>query len=453
MPRVGFAWQIFPRLVLRGGYGMTDDMEGTGVGTRLTQNGPFTSLFSYSPAAPTNTANGQPFMPVDNGFVIPSNANLGPSTPYSGYYAVSPNWKASVVQQYNLTLEYQLNSSTSARVGYVGENGQHLAGLVQANQWSTPLTANIADNNDCSGVTAPAAPWCTLVGNSGNVLVTQSGAISNYNALQAQLRHQTTANLEYTINYAWARAMTDDVGGFFGVGGVYENGAFYQNNHNPLGNYGPSATDVRQSLNANGVYKLPFGHGRKFNFSHMHGASDRVLDEAIGGWQLSGTAILYSGFPLTIQSPENYNVHALGDAFALRYRPLKIVHRTVQDWFGTDPSAIPCTTLNSDGSTFDNGVCAYGVESQLGFGNAQNGSERAPGFRQVDVAAFKIFKITESQSLELRGDAYNVGNIASYAPPNTNMLGYYSGTANTYGQITGTNSPPRQIQVSMHYRF
>ena len=87
------------------------------------------------------------------------------------------------------------------------------------------------------------------------------------------------------------------------------------------------------------------------------------------------------------------------------------------------------------------------IESENGFGNAQNGSERAPGFRQVDLSVFKTFRITEEQSLQLRFEGFNALNLASYGPPNTSL------TSPQFGLITGTNSSQRVMQVSLHYKF
>jgi len=117
-----------------------------------------------------------------------------------------------------------------------------------------------------------------------------------------------------------------------------------------------------------------------------------------------------------------------------------------------DPSAIPCLTVDSAGNTIDNGTCAYGTESYTGFGNAQNGSERAPGYRQVDLSAFKVLHITESHTLELRGDAFNAFNIASYGAPNASLAAYRPTTPG-FGLITSTSSSQRVMQVSLHYKF
>jgi hypothetical protein len=170
------------------------------------------------------------------------------------------------------------------------------------------------------------------------------------------------------------------------------------------------------------------------------------MDEVVGGWKVSGSVVMYSGFPLTMDSGEYYYVNQFA-AHANHYRPLQIRNRSIRNWFGTDPSATPCTSYDANGNPIDNGTCAYGTESFNTFGNASDGSERAPGYRQVDLSAFKTFKVTERQTLELRGEAFNALNIASYAPPNNSLV------SPTFGLITSTNSSQRIMQVSMHYRF
>jgi len=439
MPRVGFAWQVEPRIVVRGGYGMTDDLEGTGLNWRMTMNAPFQGSFVAAPTPPTPTSPGLTPLTVENGFALaPGNV----STSYYNFAAYSPNLKPAVIQQFNLAVEYLIDSKTSAKVGYVGELGQHLITPTEADQFTTPASG-ILNDYECDGVRAPAAPACNLVGNWGNLQVTESEGFSNYNALQATIRHQNSKGLEYTFNYTWARAMTNNAG-FYGVAGVSEASSFFQDVHNERGDYGPAGQDARQAFNGYFTYELPFGRGEKYGAK-----MNRVVDEAVGGWKVSGSVVMYSGFPLTMGSGENYYVNSWG-AHANQYRKMKITNRSISHWFGDDPSAIPCLTTDANGTTIDNGTCAYGGESYTGFGNAQNGSERAPGFRQVDLSAFKAFKIRNSQTLQLRGEAFNALNMASYAAPNGYLYSYNSGT---FGRITGTNSSQRIMQVSLHYRF
>jgi outer membrane receptor protein involved in Fe transport len=440
MPRVGFSYQVEPRIVLRGGYGITDDLEGTGENFRMVQNPPFQNNFSASPTPPQTTSSGQPPLLLETGF----NQPLGSAkVSYSTYNAWDPNLKPALIQQFNLAVQYLIDSKTSVQAGYVGETGQHLVTPIYANQWTTKTTGTLA-NADCSNTIAPAAPACNLVGNQGQLQLTRAEGFSNYNSMQATVRHQNSNGLEYTFNYTWARAMTDNAG-FYGVSSVSDSSSFYQDFRNPRGDYGPAGQDVRQAFNGHFNYQLPFGRGEKFGAK-----MNRVLDDAVGGWKVSGGVVMYSGFPLNMVTPTEYIIHN-GHSHAMQYRPMKIVNRSVHNWFGTDPSAVPCTSLDPvTGNAVDNGTCAYGYEGENSFGNAPNGSERAPGFRQVDLAASKAFHLTGAQTLLLRGEAFNALNLASYAAP-VNTLSSSLGT--TFGRITATNSSQRIMQVTLHYQF
>lgn len=137
MPRVGFALQLNPRMVVRGGYSITDDMEGTGNGLRMTQNSPFLPSFTNNATNPSPTSGGNPLQ-VGNGFTstVPTPGN---GTQYDVW---DPNFRPAAVQQFNFTTQFLLSSRTSAQLGYVGEVGQHLAVPVLANQYIAPVPAS-----------------------------------------------------------------------------------------------------------------------------------------------------------------------------------------------------------------------------------------------------------------------------------------------------------------------
>jgi hypothetical protein len=412
-------------MVLRGGYGVTDFMEGSGVNLRPTLNPPNFPQFVNAPATPSKTTAGNP-LSVKNGF---SNGSQAAITQYNAW---AKNLRPTAVQQFNLTLQFLLNNSTTAQFGYVGEIGQRLIVPASPNQWTT---ANVGTS----------APFYNLVGSSGYVVLTVAEGVENYNALQATLHHHQSGGLEYTLNYTWARAMTNNPG-FFGISGVNTASAYWQNYYNPASDYGPSGFDQRQSLNGTAVWQLPFGKGRKFGNTW-----NRALDEPLGGWQLSGDTLLHTGFPTNMTGSNNGGFHAR-TARANQYRPLMVKNRSVQHWFGTDPSANPCTGA-------DNGTCAYGSDSLGQFGTAHvNNGPRAPGYRIIDLSLFKSFQTIESQTLTFRCDAFNVGNIASYAAPAYVSAANGVSAANfpqnsVEGEITSTLSPARQLQVSLIYRF
>jgi hypothetical protein len=451
MPRFGFALQINRRAVLRGGYGVTDEMEGTGTGLRMTQNPPFQTAFNQTAQAPTATSGGAPFN-VGTGFAsVAAGGNQNASIQQGSQFDVwDPNFRPAVIQQFNLTTQFMIDNQTSVSVGYVGELGQHLAVPMGVNQYTNLVPATcptVGPNGGCAHV---VDPYDSVVGPYGFIIETQSNGIENYNGMQAILQRQEANGLEYQLNYTWAKSMTDNAG-YFGVDGSDQPDPLPQDAYNLMGDYGPSGTDVRHNLTGTMVYQLPFGHQKKFGANW-----NRLTDEALGGWELSGDAMLFSGLPVTMItfSPTGLTNSAQenddGVERANQYTHMKIVNRSTAHWFGTDPSAVPCknsgTQTNALGAN-----CAYGLPGGPTladqFGNARVGTERAPGFRQVDLSLFKAFQTYKGQNVKLRVDAFNVFNLASYGPPRNNI------SSSSFGAIMNTLSPPRQIQFSVVYQF
>lgn len=431
MPRLSFAWQLNSQQVLRGGYAITDDFEGMGAAQRLTENPPFIPAYSDTPTAPSANSPGTPIS-VKQGF---NGGSISSAT--SKFNAWDKNIKPELIQQYNLTLQTAMGPFFTWQVGYVGNVAQHLVIPEQINQWSCPT---------CSAT----APWASLVGPGGVVYLTTAEGYSNYNALQVQLRQRAWHGLEDTFNYTWSKNMTNNPG-YFGIGGVDGPSVYPQDINNPHSNYGVSGFDTRNAANFVGTYAIPFGQGRDYGRN-----VNRFVDWAIGGWKVSADAVLYSGFPVTIGSATGYAVNG-GGVRANEYHTLHIVNRSLAHWFGTGPdiptsTTSPClaTTPPASGSPQNApGVeCAYGTELNNGFGTAHVGTERAPGYRVVDVSAFKQFRTYKEQYLQFRADAFNVGNIASYSAPGSTIT-----SPATFGQITSTLSPARQLQMSLKYEF
>ncbi len=460
MPRFGFAYKATPKFVVRGGYGSTDDLESTGSSLRMTQNPQFQPTVLKSSPGPSGTSQG-PVYPLATAFLGSTSGSGGQ------YYAWDPAMRPAVIQQFNLSLQYQIDSHTAIQAGYVGQTGQHLAVPIWINQFTTDDT--------CSGLSGSAQdacyqsidPFYALVGAPGSSSnpgtgidkYTASRALSKYHSLQVSLQRHMSQGLEFLVNYTYGKSMTNNVG-YFGVTGSGDSDSYWQNPNNPRGDYGPSSFDARQNVSATAVYQLPFGRGKQFGANWPI-----VLDEVLGGWQLSMNAELNSGYPLTIhQSGNQCNNNCAQNAngsqdyfgFANRYGYQKIVGRGRQPngsfaWFGTDPSAQPCNTRGT-GPTKTNGVpnpnCAYGRPSQ-DFGTTRVGTERGPGFQNYDLSLSKAFTTFKGEAIKARIDAFNAFNIASYANPNT----YVGGSLGSYGYIQGTSSGPRKIQISAIYTF
>ncbi len=432
-PRLGFSYQPRPRLVVRGGYGITNYLEGTGANLRLNFNPPFHPVYSYQAVAASATSPGTPLNVQD---AIPANVT---GSLISNTYRAWTNIKPALVQEFTLSTEYELDNKTSVVIGYVGQTGQHLIDPLAGNQLTAP---------------GAAAPFANLVGQTGSVVVTESEAVSNYNAAQLQMRRRQSKGLEFQINYTFAKAMTNNPG-FYGSPNVSGASPYWQNAYDGQADYGPSGTDTRHSLSANAVYQLPFGHGQMFG-----GNSNWLVNEALGGWKITGTAIAYSGLPVTINGPDTTTVNNRASR-ANHYQNLKIANRTLNNWFGTGPTVyqpvqVTSTVNGAPVTTTVNGCttsqaqalgCAYGPTVGEQFGSAAVGSERAPGFEQLDFSAGKQFHIYDTQALEFRSDFFNAFNIASYSNPDNGI------TDSNFGQITNVRGIPRTIQFSLHYNF
>lgn len=422
-PRIGFAYQADPRWVVRGGYGVTNYLEGTGTALRLTQNYPYNYSYDDKASTPSATSNGNPIQ-VESGF-----GATVPATATTTYYAWDKNLKPSLTQEFNLTMEYELSNDSSISAGYVGQVGRHLIDAVYSNQWKAigdPTTAPYQNLVGADG---------TKLGPNGAVKTTSSQSVMNYNGLQVVFRHRASRGLEYTLNYTYAKAMTN-YPGFYGTLGVAGAGNYWQNPYDPMADYGPSFTDIRHTLTGTGVYELPFGRGKAFGANW-----NPLLNEAVGGWKLGATGTFFTGLPVNATSWSFVNSNNVpwvqrGN----QYRKMKIENRSEIYWFGTDPSATPCPGV-------DNGQCAYGNELSNMYGTAHTDTERAPGYRQADFSLFKAFTITEGQKVEFRSDFFNALNITSLGNP-SNWV-----TWGVFGQISGTRSPQRQVQFALKYVF
>ena len=422
-PRVGFAYQPSSRYVIRGGYGITSYLEGTGANLRLTQNPPFHNDFEQQGLVPSGTTAAN----YSSGRFFTTTAGF-PTTvpPTTTFYAWKKNLKPAVTQEFSLTYEYQLTQTTALSAGYVGILGHHLVDPVFANQLTSPTAA---------------APYANVVGQTGVVKVTASDSASNYNALQTTIRQRLRAGLELTANYTYSKSLTDDIG-YYGVSNVGSGQYYQQDAYDLAAEWGPAGYDVRHSLNVTGTYALPFGRGKRFGANW-----NRPLDTAVGGWKLSASDVTYSGFPVTPSSPANYSSLVYGFTGAARpnqNRPLRVADRSPQHYYGSSVQSGPEATCAAN---TDNGTCVYSQQPDNAFGNVRPGSLRAPGYEQIDMSVEKAFPIWREQHLNFRGDFFNLLNIADYGQPDSGV------TDANFGQITSTNSTERHIQLSLKYSF
>jgi hypothetical protein len=434
MPHLGFAYQAADRFVLRGGYGAVSFFEGNSFNQRLTAIAPFLQAAGFSVSTPTTTSVPTPNT-AEQGFTG-SDTAVQYSSSNNGYTAYPQNMQPAYVQEWNLTAEYALTHTASLQVGYVGEQGQHIEDYGNVNQLTVNNDQTSAPFYNSHYIGVNGVDSALGVGGNGGLLITESRAMMNYNALQAILRQRLSHGLEYTVNYTWGKAMTNSLGNYaLNVNGF--SGAF-QNYYNSHADYGAAGYDVRHNVSATAVYAVPVGRGREFLSN-----SSRMMDEIIGGWKLSTALVNYSGFPENITGGSS-NSNSYGVNRVNQYRRLKIAGRNNQNWFGTDPSAVPCTNAG-----IDNGVCAFGIPAPNTFGTESNGAVRGPGYFNADLSAFKDFHTFREQNIGFRFDAFNAFNIVSYGNPDTGI------TDSNFGNVSlqTPRSTERHLQFSAHYNF
>jgi len=449
-PRLGFSYQATPRAVVRGGFGITTFTDYNVLGH--TGNAPFHLTVSQTAVTPTTSSAGTPF-DVTQGF-----PNNGSST-YTAWGDLRPQW----VPQWNLTTEYQVSNTASVVIGYVGEIGQHLSDIRNINQYKL------------AGVPS-SAPFYSVVGNS-TVKLLETEAYMNFNALEAQYRQRPLRGLEFTVNYTYSKNLSDS-GGPIAVNDTNTSSGYPQDNNCLRCEYGPTGSDTRHMFNWTARYELPFGRGR-----HYLGNANFLVDELLGGWNISANSVLLSGFPNTIIAAGSANVGTAGALHANHYRHMVIKNRkwgfntyqagatnqpAIAGGWGDDPSATHsgyttpnaaqiaagAQTPNCATAGFDDGVCAYGqpaaaVTGQAPiFGNSASGTERAPGYVNYDASVGKLFRIYNEHALEFKCSAYNVGNISSYNNPGRGIAG-----SSTWGLVQSTRSQQRQLELQLSYKF
>jgi hypothetical protein len=402
-PRLGFAMRATDRWVLRGAYGITQYMEGTGANLRLPLNPPFffESAVNYDATTGAGT--------LATGF-----AELRPLNQPSGQVrAWDPNLRPQFTQQWNAFAEYLVTASMSANVGYVGHNATHLVTPVEGNQ---PLPG-VGDPSTWAPLQTrrplyATAPLIT------NISTTAARGRSDYNALQASFRQRSVRGFEYLASYTLSRTRTNNLG-YYGSGGVNAEGAYWMNTYEPELNYGPAFFDSRHNFVFSANYELPFGRDRK---------GSGVAEAILGGWRVSGILQARSGFPVTVTDGSNPSLQGQRG----NERP-----NCVGDPVPSDQNINHWLDIN-----------AFSRAPRGTWGNCGIGVARAPGYKNLDAALSKRFSTGGERYFEFRAEAFNLTNTVSFGPPARDI-----NAPNTFGTITTTASTARTVELVLKFFF
>ena len=435
-PRLGLAYQIKPKTVIRMGYGRSFDVGVFGVtfGHTVTQNLPVLAMQSVDPANSWerifNLAQGPSTLDPDT--ILEHNCN--PITDPSGTQeqclgatgrplypdgvtprVLPPKNKMPSVDAWNFTLQHQLTPTLVVEAAYVGNKGTHVY-IGDGEQYNINMPRI---NGYGTLSTVERQPFYNLYGWTQGVMWYGKDGNSSYNSLQTKIEKRFTSGYQLLAHYTWARARNQ--------------GGDYWPMDGSLG-FGPPDWQRSHVFTVAHIWELPFGKGRRF-------LSDvpRALDYVIGGWAINGTTMWASGMPFGV----GY-LDCGADVDTGPCRP-DMVGKVLEPhtrsmWYMVAPIA-----LSHPGD-----ISGPWRRPQPGtFGNAGRNPLRGPGLFNGDMSFMKKFRITEKLEGQFRAEAYNLWNHVNLGNPDGCV------DCETKGQITGLapGASLRQFQFAVRFEF
>lgn len=390
LPRVGFAWNLAPKTVLRGGFGMYRQPNigyyNYGPISKYVVNANFQAQDNITP--PFYLANGVPpysyYRDAQGNPLVPASL----SNPSSGATYIDPRNRTPYNMVYQMGVEHQFGGGWFAEADWVANKGVKLPIEVNMDQIQPQLwgPGNLH-------LLRPFPQYSSVTGflMDGN---------SIYNALEMKLEHAWANGFVVSAAYTYSKAI-DDVDPPARV-----SGPFIQNAYNLSAERGIAGYDVPQRFVVNYVYNLPFGRGGKYL------TSTPLLKDIVAGWQVAGITELQKGLPRHVTQPNQTN--GFTDVqYANQVAPVTINRSSLTQWFSTSSFAqAPAYTM----------------------GNAPRYPFYGPGINNTDLAIMRNFKFGESWNLQFRGEFYNAFNHPNFGAPNTNL------TSPSYGMITGAQA-------------
>jgi hypothetical protein len=278
-----------------------------------------------------------------------------------------------------------------------------------------------------------------------SLMTVRSIGFSNYNALQATLRHQMSHGIQFDFNYTYSKSidLCSDAERLGNFGSLNFNGGCQMfNAWSPNLFRAVSDFDTTHQLNANWIVDLPFGRGRSFA-----GHVNRALDAAIGGWQLSGLFRWTSGFPYTIyNNPADYPTDWYWEGAAMP----TVSHLKSGAYHQADGNV----NLFPDPATAESSFNPA-LPGQVGVRNFVRGD----GYFGLDLGLSKRWKMpwNEKHDLALRWEVFNVTNSTRFDFNDQNS-GSASESNNSiavpnFGNYTHLMTNPRVMQFALRYEF
>ena len=425
-PRLGIAYQLTPKTVLRMGYGRSYDIGvfGSIFGHAVTQNLPVLARQNINSSSQTARVFTLDSGPPEFSFPDVPSDGLLPLPDQVGARARPGRMRLARLDAYNLTLQHQFTNTVSAEIAFVGNNGHGFYANNPDVNVNQPTLVGFGPGGPSKN---DRRPYFARYGWTQDISYFGNDAPSFYDALQAKVDKRFASGLQFVGHYTWSKNLTHD--------GTYAN-------IDPQVNYGPDDFNRRHVFSFSAVYDLPFGKGKRFM-----GNTSRAVDLIIGGFQINTTTNWSSGLPWSASYDECNTDQDVGIC-----RPILVgdLSTSVGDF---DPVAgnvrffTPVAALTNSGDTQG----AF-QRPQIGsFGSGRNPFS-GPSFFNSDLSLFKNFAITERFGAQFRFEAFNVFNHVNLNNPNGCID---CSVASGAGLITGLapNATMRQLNFGLKLTF
>ena len=443
MPRVGFSWSAHPKTVVRGGFGLynytwSDDTYGGGIGNAFGASGgafdPSGGIYyqlALDSDGSTNSEHqyGQSIHSLYVASPTTPQALNGQNVTYNQYHTPVPK-----IWQYNVTVEQELGNTMMASAAYVGSWGYNLNFPVDVDQ--VPV-GELSSTDTVAGNDKRPYPNFSAVSGSTN------NAISRYNSLQVVFQKRLAYGLTFNANYTWSKFLdSQDSSGWGSSAGSQP----YQIAICTKCNYGPSNFDVRHVFTFSGIYTLPFGHGGLF-LNH-----NTFEDLALGGWRLSATSRENTGSPETVTMNNGYQ-NTYGGTGSSNFKDSQYPNQIAPTYSLSLPSGETCAGGNGGLQTQVHNInnwynkCAFVTPGAGVFGTVRRNTIYGPDYSNLNLSFGKTFSVAERYKLEIRADAQNALNHASFGAPDA-TIGNGQPAA-----ITSVTDGGRHIQGYFRFSF
>ncbi len=455
-PRIGVAYQINDKMVIRGGFGRSFDtgVFGTIFGHTVTQNIPVLAVQNLNGSTPAgggvlqsvfNLSSGPP---APSGFFgITTRPNACPvggcvantSIPSSGSFfipdgvqvrALAEKQTVPRVDAYNITFQWELMKNLSFEGAYVGNKGTNV--FVGDNPDLNINQPTIVGFGTLS--TTQRRPLFQQFGWSQDILLYQGyGATNRYDSMQLKLTKRFSDGYSFLTHYTLQKAVNNS-GNYFNI--------------DPSLNRGRADFEKTHNFVLSQLFELPVGRNKKFL-----GGIGRLADAFIGGWQINSNTTIQSGFHFNVEYDGGRRVYAnAADTVGTR-----VIDR---DTGHNRPNL--CGDVNFPG-TRDQfispaGFCVPGIGT---FGDLERNALSGPGYWKTDASLLKKFRFNETMNIEFRVEVVNLFNTVNLGNPDTN-LGEWNTRTNqfsnaNFGKITSTaffgNDLQRNLQFAFRFNF